>query len=256
MSTEEEEIPEQPLIAHLIELRDRLLKSILSIAVVFLCIFYFSNDIYLWVSKPLRAYLPPGSSMIATDVASPFFTPFKLTMVVAVFLAMPFILYQFWRFVAPGLYKHEKKLAIPMLISSIVLFYCGVLFAYYVVFPIAFAFFTAAGPHGIALMPDITSYLNTVLKLFFAFGVAFEIPIAIVILVSIGVTSPEALKEKRPYIVVICFIVGMLLTPPDIFSQTLLAVPMWLLFELGVFFSKYVLGKNAQPDETEAEAND
>jgi sec-independent protein translocase protein TatC len=252
MSTEED-IPEQPLIAHLIELRDRLLKSILSIAVVFLSIFYFSNDIYLWVSEPLRAYLPAGSSMIATDVASPFFTPFKLTMVVAVFLAMPFIIYQFWSFVAPGLYKHEKKLAIPMLISSIVLFYCGVLFAYYVVFPLAFAFFTAAGPKGIELMPDITSYLDTVLKLFFAFGIAFEIPIATVILVAIGVTSPERLAEKRPYIIVLCFIVGMLLTPPDIFSQTLLAVPMWLLFEVGVFFSKLLLEKKHQPDESESD---
>ncbi len=236
----EEEIPEQPLIAHLIELRDRLLRGVLSVFVVFLSIVYFSNDIYLLVSKPLRAYLPEGTSMIATDVASPFLTPFKLTLVVALFLSMPFIIYQFWRFVAPALYKHEKRLAVPLLVSSIILFYFGVLFAYYVVFPLAFAFFTAAGPEGVALMPDIASYLNTALKLFFAFGVAFEIPIATVIMVAIGATTPKSLGEKRPYIVVMCFVVGMLLTPPDVISQTLLAIPMWILFELGVFFSKFV----------------
>jgi len=231
---------EQPLISHLIELRDRLLRSVLSILIIFVGIYHFSNNIYLIVSKPLRQLLPAGSTMIATDITSPFLAPFKLTMVVAVFAAMPYIIYQFWRFVAPALYQNEKKLAIPLLVSSILLFYLGVVFAYFVALPLAFAFFTSTGPSGIAIMPDINAYLSIVLKLFFAFGVAFEIPIATVIMVMVGVTTTASLKNKRPYIIIGCFVIGMLLTPPDIFSQTLLAVPMWMLFELGLFFGKFV----------------
>ncbi|WP_250655268.1 twin-arginine translocase subunit TatC [Alkalimarinus coralli] len=242
---------QQPLIQHLIELRDRILKSVLVVLAIFLGLYYFANDFYLVISEPLRVYLPEGTSMIATDVASPFLTPFKLTLVMAIFLAMPFILFQFWRFVAPALYKHEKQLAIPLLISSVFLFYLGVLFAYYVVFPLVFGFFTSAGPEGVTVMTDISKYLDFVLKLFFAFGLAFEIPIATVIMVATGATSSKSLSNKRPYIVVGCFVVGMLLTPPDVISQTLLAVPMWLLFEIGVFFSRMV--ENRNPPEHEEE---
>ncbi|MFK7976470.1 MAG: twin-arginine translocase subunit TatC [Halioglobus sp.] len=225
-----------PLVAHLTELRDKLLRAILAVLIVFICLFPFANDIYAFVSEPLRALLPAGATMIATEVASPFFTPFKLTLMAAIFLAVPYLLYQVWSFIAPGMYKHEKRLAIPLLASSVALFYAGAAFAYYVVFPLIFAFFTSVGPEDITMMTDINSYLNFVLKLFFAFGVAFEIPIAAVLLIWAGVTTPQNLASKRPYIIVGCFIFGMLLTPPDIISQSLLAIPMWLLFELGVFF--------------------
>ena len=246
---------QQPLIQHLIELRDRILRSVLVVLAIFLGLYYFANDFYLVVSEPLRVYLPEGTSMIATDVASPFLTPFKLTLVMALFLAMPFILFQFWRFVAPALYKHEKQLAIPLLVSSVFLFYMGVLFAYYVVFPLVFGFFTSAGPEGVTVMTDNSIYLDFVLKLFFAFGLAFEIPIATVILVATGASTPESLSQKRPYIVVGCFVIGMLLTPPDVISQTLLAVPMWLLFEIGVFFSRMVAKRKPPeyPEEHEAD---
>jgi len=223
-----------PLVAHLTELRDRLLRAILAVLVVFICLFPFANDIYTFVSQPLRALLPPGTSMIATEVASPFLTPFKLTLFTALFLAIPYVLYQAWGFIAPGMYKHEKRLAFPLLASSILLFYCGAAFAYFVVFPLIFAFFTSVGPEDIAIMTDINRYLDFVLKLFFAFGVAFEIPIAAVLMIWAGVTTPENLARKRPYIIVGCFVFGMLLTPPDIISQSLLALPMWLLFEAGV----------------------
>ncbi|MBE02553.1 MAG: twin-arginine translocase subunit TatC, partial [Euryarchaeota archaeon] len=206
--------------------------------VCFAAIYPFANELYLWLSEPLRALLPVGQTMIATDVTSPFFAPLKLALVVSVFAAIPIILYQLWRFVAPGLYRHEKRLAFPLLFSSVLLFYAGAAFAYYVVFPLVFGFFTAIGPEGIVELPDISSYLNFVLKMFFAFGVAFEIPIATVLLVLTGATTPDSLAAKRPYVVVACFVIGMLLTPPDIISQTLLAVPMWILFEIGILFSR------------------
>jgi len=230
---------EQPFMSHLVELRDRLLRMVIAIVVVFLVLFPFANDIYSFIAEPIRAQLPEGSQMIATQVASPFLTPFKLALVVAVFVAMPYLLYQFWAFVAPGLYTHEKRLAVPLLASSIVLFYLGMAFAYFVVFPLVFAFFTSVTPEGVAQMPDIAFYLEFVLKLFFAFGVAFEIPIATILLVAVGATTPEALAQKRPYVIVGVFVAGMLLTPPDVISQTLLAIPMWLLFEAGVFFSRW-----------------
>ncbi len=230
----------QPLVTHLTELRDRLLRSLLAILVVFLCLFYFANDIYYFVSEPLRSLLPEGTSMIATDVASPFLTPFKLTLVASVILAMPFLLFQVWSFIAPGMYKSEKRIAIPLLISSIMLFYAGLAFAYFVVFPLVFGFFSSVGPEGVAYTPDIARFLDLVLKLFFAFGIAFEIPIATVLLIWAGVTTPQELAEKRPYIIVGCFIFGMLLTPPDLISQALLAIPMWMLFETGVFFGRFI----------------
>ena len=231
--------PEQPFISHLVELRDRLLRMIMAIAVMFLILFPFANDLYTFVAEPIRAQLPEGSTMIATQVASPFLTPFKLALVAAVFLAMPYLLFQIWGFVAPGLYQHEKRFALPLLASSIVLFYLGMAFAYLVVFPLVFAFFAATTPEGVAQMPDISFYLDFVLKIFFAFGVAFQIPIATILLVAMGMTTAESLCEKRPYVIVGCFVVGMLLTPPDVISQTLLAVPMWMLYEAGIFFSRF-----------------
>ena len=206
--------------------------------------FYFANEIYEYVSKPLMETLPESGQMIATDVASSFFAPFKLTMVLSIFIAMPFILYQVWAFIAPGLYKNEKRLVIPLMFGSTLLFYGGIAFVYYVVFPIIFAFFTSVAPEGVNIATDITSYLDFVLKLFFAFGIVFEIPIVIILLCWTGFTDPDSLKAKRPYVVVGAFVVGMLLTPPDIISQTLLAVPMLLLFELGVFIAAIYQKKN------------
>jgi len=228
-----------PLIAHLTELRDKLLRSLLAVLVVFICLFPFANDIYAYVSQPLRAILPAGASMIATEVTSPFFTPFKLTMVAAIFLTIPYLLYQAWSFIAPGMYRQEKRLAIPLLVSSVLLFYAGAAFAYFVVFPLIFGFFTSVAPDDITIMTDINSYLNFVLKLFFAFGIAFEIPIATVLMIWAGITTPQALARKRPYIIVGCFVFGMLLTPPDIISQSLLALPMWLLFEVGIYIGGF-----------------
>jgi sec-independent protein translocase protein TatC len=247
MSEPDSHDPPLPLVTHLTELRDRLLRALLAVLLIFICLFPFANDIYAMISEPLRALLPPGTSMIATEVASPFFAPFKLSLVAAVFIAMPYVLYQVWSFIAPGMYRHEKRLAVPLLASSIVLFYAGAAFAYFVVFPLIFAFFTSVAPDDIAIMTDINSYLNFVLKLFFAFGLAFEIPIAAVLMIRAGITTPEALAGKRPYIIVGCFVFGMLLTPPDIISQSLLAVPMWLLFEVGVYFGKFTQRRQA-PD--------
>lgn len=229
-----------PLVAHLSELRDKLLRSLLAVLLIFLGLFPFSNDIYAFVSQPLRAILPAGGNMIATDVTTPFFTPFKLTLVAAIFLSMPYVLYQAWSFIAPGMYRHEKRLAIPLLASSVLLFYAGAAFAYFLVFPVIFGFFTSVAPEGVAIMTDINSYLDFVLKLFFAFGLAFEIPIAVILLIWTGITTPEALAKKRRYVIVGCFVVGMILTPPDVFSQTMLAVPMWMLFELGIYFGRWI----------------
>jgi len=253
MSANPEVGGEQSFVAHLMELRDRLLRIVLAVLAVLLLLFPFSNDLYTFVAGPLLAVMPKGTSMIATQVASPFLTPFKLTLVAAVVLAMPFILYQLWAFVAPGLYRHERRLALPLLVSSIALFYLGMAFAYYVVFPLVFAFFTGTAPDGVAVTPDISAYLDFVLTLFMAFGIAFEIPIATILLVKVGFTTPQQLASKRPYIVVVAFVVGMLLTPPDMISQTLLAVPMWLLFEAGVFFSRMAV-KRPEDEEPEAAA--
>lgn len=240
----------QPLITHLMELRDRLLRAAAAIMLIFVALVFFANDIYQLVSAPLIAQLPAGTSMIATDVATPFFTPIKLTLVVSAFIAIPWVLFQIWGFIAPGLYKHEKKLIAPLVISSAFLFYFGVAFAYFVVFPLAFEFFAGVAPEGVTFAPDISSYLDFVLKIFFAFGLAFEIPIATLVLCWTGVTTPENLKRKRPYIVVAAFVFGMLLTPPDVISQTLLAIPMLLLFELGLLFARFYVKKDESEDET------
>jgi sec-independent protein translocase protein TatC len=239
-ATETNADPELPLIAHLTELRNRLLICLLAVLVIFAGLFYFANDIYAFVSLPLQKLMPAGTTMIATEVASPFLTPFKLTLVAAIFAAIPIILHQLWGFVSPGMYRREKRIAAPLLLSSVLLFYAGVAFAYFVVFPLIFGFFTSIGPEGVAIMTDINSYLDFVLKLFFAFGFAFEIPIAIILLIWAGVTTPDALSQKRPYIIVGCFVLGMLLTPPDVISQSLLALPMWLLFESGLLFGRLI----------------
>ncbi|MDR3433381.1 MAG: Sec-independent protein translocase subunit TatC [Rouxiella aceris] len=239
----------QPLISHLIELRKRLLNSIICVIVVFLALVYFANDIYYMVSAPLIKVMPLGSSMIATDVASPFFTPIKLTMIVSVFVSAPFILYQVWGFVAPALYKHERRLMMPLLFSSSILFYLGMAFAYFLVFPLAFAFFAKTAPAGVQLATDINKYLDFVMAIFMAFGVSFEVPIAIILLCWTGVTTPADLRKKRPYVLVGAFVVGMLLTPPDVFSQTLLAIPMYCLFEIGVFFARFYVGKKRRRDD-------
>ncbi|MFB2800942.1 MULTISPECIES: twin-arginine translocase subunit TatC [Shewanella] len=243
---------QQPLISHLLELRSKLLKSIASVLIVFICSVYWANDIYHYMAIPLMQSLPLGGSMIATDVAAPFFAPFKLTLVLSFFVAVPYVLYQIWSFVAPGLYKHEKRLVMPLLFSSTVLFYLGIAFAYFVVFPVVFGFFANTAPEGVQVATDISSYLDFVLKLFFAFGLSFEIPVAVVLLCWAGVTTPEDLKQKRPYIVVGAFVVGMLLTPPDVISQTMLAVPMLLLFEGGLFAARFYTKPDDESDEEES----
>ncbi|MBA0162535.1 MULTISPECIES: Sec-independent protein translocase subunit TatC [Pectobacterium] len=241
----------QPLISHLIELRKRLLNSIICVLAVFIALVYFANDIYQLVSAPLIEQLPAGASMIATDVASPFFAPIKLTMIVSVFVAAPLVLYQVWAFIAPALYKHERRLMMPLLVSSSLLFYMGMAFAYFVVFPLAFGFFAKTAPVGVLIATDINNYLDFVMALFMAFGISFEVPVAIVLLCWSGVVTPEELKRKRPYILVGAFVVGMLLTPPDVFSQTLLAIPMYLLFEIGVFFARFYVGKGRRAETEE-----
>ena len=246
-----EQEQEMPLVAHLTELRTRLLRCVIAVLVIFSGLFYFSQDIYALVAAPLRAYLPEGATMIAIGVASPFLTPFKLTLVVALFLSMPVVLQQIWGFIAPGLYQHEKTVAIPLLVASIFLFYAGMAFAYFVVFPIMFGFFASVTPEGVSMMTDIGQYLDFVLTLFFAFGVAFEIPVATVLLIWIGVVNVETLRKSRPYVVVGCFIVGMLLTPPDVFSQTLLAVPMWMLFEIGLLFGSMLQTRKQAAEHAE-----
>jgi len=242
------------LMSHLVELRDRVVRMVIAVVAIFVCLFYWANDIYVYLAEPLTQHLPEGASMIAIDVASPFLTPFKLVLMLSVFLAMPVILHQCWSFVAPGLYASEKRIAGPLLVSSILLFYAGVAFAYYVVFPLVFGFFTSVGPEIVNISTDIGRYLDFVLALFFGFGLAFEVPIATIILVAIGITTPKKLGEKRPYIIVGAFICGMLLTPPDVISQALLALPMWILFEAGLVASKMIFSdRDFDDDEDEDE---
>lgn len=241
---------EEPLISHLVELRDRMVRMLLAVLVLFICLFPFNNTIYTWLADPLLKHMPEGSSMIAIEVASPFLIPFKLVLMLSVFIAVPFLLYQLWAFVAPGLYKSEKRLVMPLVMSSTLLFYTGVLFAYYVVFPLVFGFLTSVAPDGVEVATDIGKYLDFVILIFFAFGIAFEVPVATYILVLLGLTTPDELVKKRPYIIVGTFIIGMVLTPPDIISQTLLAIPMWVLFEIGVFLSRSIERRRTEQDES------
>jgi sec-independent protein translocase protein TatC len=238
------EFNEQSFVSHLVELRNRLLRVVVFIIVVFLCASPFANEIYVFLSGPLLQSMPENSSMIATDVASPFFTPFKLTLVASIFVSVPVILFHFWGFVTPGLYKHEKRLVLPLIIASTLLFYMGVAFAYFVVFPLVFGFLTAAAPEGVAVMTDIAKYLDFVLTLFFAFGLSFEVPIVTIVLVWSGLTTPQSLAEKRPYVIVGAFVIGMFLTPPDAISQTMLALPIWILFESGLLVSRLFIKKS------------
>ena len=219
---------------HLRELRARILKSLVVILVCFSSLVYFSNDIYLFLSEPLLSFLPDNSSMIATEVASPFLTPLKLTFFVSLLLSMPFLLNQIWKFIAPGMYENEKSLSFLLILSSLILFYLGILFTYFLVLPLVFGFFTGAAPQGILIMTDISRYLDFVLSLMFAFSIAFEIPILIFLLIWSGITTSEKLRNARPYVIISCFIVGMLVTPPDVISQSLLAIPAWALFEIGL----------------------
>jgi len=246
---------EQGFLTHLFELRDRLLRMVLSVIVLFLCLFPFNGEIYTWLAGPLMAHLPDNNSMIATEVASPFLVPFKMTLMLAIFLSVPVILYQMWSFIAPGLYLKEKQLVRPLLISSTLLFYLGVAFAYYVVFPLIFSFFASVTPEGVAMMTDIGKYLDFIITIFFAFGMAFEVPIATILLVVVGMTTPDKLAEKRPFIIVGAFVLGMFLTPPDVISQTLLALPMWLLFEIGLLFSRLWVKRRKAEEEPDPEPN-
>ena len=241
---------EQTFLEHLVELRSRLIKACLAILAVLVCLLPFSRRLYEAIATPMLSQLPEGSSMIAIDVASPFLAPFKLTLLISLLIAIPVVLYQLWAFVAPALFKHEKRLAKPLLFSSVVLFYLGCAFAYFVVFPLVFGFMTRVAPEGVAVMTDISRYLDFVTTLFLAFGITFEVPIATIILVATGMTTTEKLASMRPYIIVGAFAIGMLLTPPDVISQTLLALPMWILFETGLIFSRLLLPDAATDQAT------
>ncbi len=237
---------EQPFLDHVIELRQRILHGLLAVIVLFFPVYYFANDLYGFVAAPLMAHLPNDGNMIATEVASPFLTPFKLAIFTAIFLGMPYLLHQIWGFVSPGLYKHEKKFAMPLLFSSIVLFYTGVAFSYYLVFPLVFQFLAGVTPDGVTMMTDINRYLDFVLKMFFAFGFAFEIPVATLLLAWTGIASAKSMANKRPYVIVGCFVVAMLLTPPDVISQLMLAIPTWVLFEIGIVFARLAERRNEE----------
>jgi len=242
-----EKLAEGTLISHLLELRDRLVRCVIAVGIVFVPCMSFSNDIFSFVAEPLMRKLPHGTSLIATSVMSPFMTPFKLSFFVALLVAMPYVLFQLWAFVAPGLYRHEKRFAIPLVVSSIVLFYVGVGFAYEFVFPVMFQFFASTTPRGVAMMTDISNYLDFVLTMFFAFGVAFEVPIAVVLLVLTGIVSLEKMKANRGYVLIGIFIVAALLTPPDAVSQCIMAIPMYALYEGGIFMARILSGMK-RPD--------
>ncbi|PHS72971.1 MAG: twin-arginine translocase subunit TatC [Cycloclasticus sp.] len=237
---------ESSFVTHLIELRTRLIHALVGMLVIFLPLIPFANDIYSILAQPLLIHMPEGTSMVAIEVISPFLTPLKLTLMLSIFISIPWIFYQLWLFISPGLYKHEQRIALPLVSAATFLFYAGMLFAYFVVMPLIFEFLTATAPEGVAVMTDIGKYLDFVLTLFFAFGVAFQVPIATFLLVKTGISTPQSLAEKRPYIIVGAFIIGMLLTPPDVISQTLLALPMWILFEVGLFLSKRLIPSSAE----------
>jgi len=232
--------PTESFIAHLIELRSRLLNSAVALLVVFICLVPWSADLYALLAQPMLAKLPQGGQMIATDVTTPFFVPLKVTMMAAFLIALPYIMYQGWRFVAPGLYAHEKKLVLPLIVASTLLFFCGMAFAYFVVFPVVFGFIVASAPHGVAVMTDIDKYLSFVLGMFMAFGITFQVPVAVVLVVKTGMVSVEKLREIRPYVFVGAFVVGAIFTPPDVVSQFMMAIPLWLLYEAGILVAGWV----------------
>jgi len=242
-----------PLLDHLKELRVRLLRSFIGVIVIFLPLIFFSNAIYELASSPLQALMPENSSMIATQVASPFLSPLKLTFYLSLMISLPYFFSEVWRFIAPGLYKNEKRFALGLTLSSILLFYLGILFAYFLVFPLVFGFFTSVTPEGVKVMTDISSYLDFILNIFLAFAIVFEIPVLIFLLIWTGITSPNSLAKKRPYVIVSCFILGMLLTPPDVISQTLLALPAWFLFEVGLLLSRIFIKNSTETREQESD---
>lgn len=231
---------QETFISHLIELRDRLLRSVIAVIVVFLGLFHWANDLYTLLARPLLHALPKGGQLIATEVTAPFFVPIKVTMMAAFLIALPYVLYQVWAFIAPGLYSHEKRLGVPLIVASVVLFFCGMAFAYFMVFPVVFGFITGVAPVGVAVMTDISKYLDFVLTMFMAFGITFEVPVVVVILVKIGLVSVAKLREIRPYVIVGSFVVGAIFTPPDVVSQTMLALPLWLLYELGIIVASFI----------------
>ncbi len=247
---EKTEGAEGSFLSHLVELRNRLLAAFIAVAAVFgvLVGVIGANRLYALLAKPLLAALPQGTSMIATEVASPFLTPLKFSLILAFVLAIPYVLYQLWAFVAPGLYRHERRLVLPLLVSSTVLFYTGMAFAYFVVFPLVFKFFVEVAPPGVAIMTDIRAYMDFVLSMFIAFGIAFEVPVALVLLARMGIVNPDNLAKKRPYVVLWMFVIAAILTPPDVFSQTLLAVPMLLLFEIGLIVARRVYPREEEVD--------
>jgi sec-independent protein translocase protein TatC len=253
MSEEPEKLAEGTLISHLLELRDRLVRALIAVAIVFIPCAIFSNKIFSFVAQPLIAKLPEGASLIATSVVSPFMTPFKLALFVALFIAIPYVLYQVWAFVAPGLYRHEKRFAVPLVLSSILLFYAGVAFAYFFVFPVMFGFFAGTTPQGVAMMTDISNYLDFVMTMFFAFGIAFEVPIAVVLLVLTDMVSLEKLKSSRGYVLIGIFVLAAFLTPPDAISQSIMAFPMYLLYEGGLIMAR-VLSKMRREHSEHEEA--
>lgn len=253
MSEQTTSAQSEPFVSHLIELRNRMLWAVGTVLVVFICLVPFASDLYEWFAKPLISNLPQGGSMISTEPHGPFFIPFKFAFATAFALSVPMVLYQVWAFIAPGLYKNEKSIALPLVVSSTVLFYAGIMFAYYVVFPIIFKFFIGMAPDGVAVMTDISAYMSFALKLFFAFGIAFEVPVATVLLARMGVVSPDDMAKQRPYIILGAFVLGMLMTPPDIFSQVMLAVPVCLLFEVGLFFARRLETKSVESEEEEPE---
>jgi sec-independent protein translocase protein TatC len=242
---------EQTFLEHLVELRGRLIKALLSVLLVLLCLLPFSRKLYNLLASPMLAQMPEGSNMIAIDVASPFLAPFKLSLLLAIIIAIPYVLFQLWAFVAPALFRHEKRLARPLLFSSVLLFYLGCAFAYFVVFPLVFGFMNRIAPEGVAVMTDISRYLDFVITLFLAFGIAFEVPIATIILVATGLVTTDKLSSARPYVIVGAFAIGMLLTPPDVISQTLLAVPMWVLYEAGIVFSRLLIAEQGSEEEAD-----
>lgn len=230
----------ESLIAHLIELRTRLLHSVIALLLIFVCLFPWAADLYALLAQPLLAKLPKGGQMIATDVITPFIVPLKVALMTAFLIALPYLLYQVWRFVAPGLYEHEKRLVVPLIAASVLLFFCGMAFAYFVVFPVVFGFITASAPVGVAVMTDIDKYLSFVLSMFMAFGITFQVPVAVVLLVRMGMVSIAKLREIRPYVVVGAFVIGAIFTPPDVVSQFMLAVPLWLLYEAGIVVANWL----------------
>lgn len=259
MAEKSQQLEKMSIVQHLVELRSALLRSVIAIVIFFLVLFPFADDIYTFIAAPIVQAIP-GSNLIAIGVISPFLTPLKMSLILAIYLAMPYLLYQLWSFAAPALYRHEKKLIMPLVISSTILFYAGLLFSFYVVFPVIFTFLSSVGPESVDFAPDIQYYLDFILKVSFAFGVAFEVPIATILLIMFGATTTERLKKNRAYIIIGSFALGMVLTPPDVISQVLIAIPIWLLFEAGLFFAPFfkvrAKAKQADSNKSKSQAND